>query len=300
MHFNRIRIIGLALVAVFAMSAVGVSTASASAPEFVRCAKVVTAGTGTFENSTCTTVGAGTKNFIKVFLGGTSISATEECAKVVTAGTGTFENSTCTTVGAGTKNFIEVLKPKLKFTDKEAESHLNAPNTFVWCKADTSKGEITGAKTVAKVSVIFTECEAENKKTAAKCAAHSSGKVSTIETESLKGMLGEVAVAEAPNTKTGLSLEPEGTKGFVTIEATCLEPKTTQVSGSVIGEVIPVGGPPALEAKLVFECAPGEPTKQKIQKFVGVAKDTLSAFGGAACFESIPDTITYEEPIEVT
>jgi hypothetical protein len=54
---RRIKIMGLCLVAVFAMTAVAVSSASA-APSFFECAKVA-AGTGKFTNKTCSTEGTG-------------------------------------------------------------------------------------------------------------------------------------------------------------------------------------------------------------------------------------------------
>jgi len=54
------------------------------------------------------------------------------------------------------------------------------------------------------------------------------------------------------------------------------------------------------KGELNFECEPAGSTKQKIQKLEGGVKDTLTTFGVAACFESFPDVITFEEPIEVT
>jgi hypothetical protein len=287
MHFNRIRILGLALVAVFAMSALAATSALAQ-PEFLRCAKVA-AGEPSSWAAGCTTAGTG---YAKVSAGpGT-------CVKVAAGEPSSWSNATCTTAKTGTGEYIKVAAAgKLHFTDKEGVSHFYASGATFSCKADTSKGEITGNTTVAKIGVIFTECEAENTSTTVKCAAHSPGKTTTIETESLKGMLGKVAAAEAPNTEGGLSLEPEGTKGFATLEAECLTTKTTQVSGSVIGEGKPINVMQTT-GELKFECKPGEPTKQKIQRFVGAEKDTLSAFGSAACFES-KDEITYEELIEV-
>jgi hypothetical protein len=194
---------------------------------------------------------------------------------------------------------------KNKFTDKEGVSHLNGPlKITVTCKADTSTGEIAGPKIVSKVGVIFTKCTAtqviknkEGKEEIVECKAHSPKKEpETIETNTLKGTLG--FVTKSPEV-VGLSLGPEGKEGFVTIEAECLTVKTTQVSGSVIGEVKPLKVK-QLTGKLEFMCNPAGSTKQTIQNLEGVAKDTLSAFGSAACFESEPDTITFEEAIEVT
>jgi hypothetical protein len=263
MHFNRIRILGLALVAVFAMSVVAVSAASAAAPEFK--------------------------------------SASEECYKL-TSKTGNYENSTCTTVQAKHEGEFEKRPKKHKFTDKEATSRFIATSSkgvliVFTCTADTSKGEITGAKTTAGVTVTFTGCTA--KEGTKECSANSKGEpAGTIKTNGLKDMLGTVAATEAPNTGVGDALEPEGKEGFVTLEAACVELTKIQVLGSVIGEVKPVNVMQAT-GELIFACEPPGSEKQKIQKFVGVAKDTLSYFGNPACFES-KDEITFEEPIEVT
>src|ERR1700735_3025010 len=151
----RIRMIGLSLVAMFAMSAVVTSAASAvpAKPYFKECAPVA-AGTGTFEKSTCTGA-AGTKEFIWVAGGNT------ECREVTTAGTGTFEKSTCAGA-AGTKEFIKVKTPlKNKFTSKSGAGKLvTAGGEEVKCTGDTDTGETTGPKTVGNVVVKFTGCEA--------------------------------------------------------------------------------------------------------------------------------------------
>jgi len=55
---KRIRIIGLCLVAVFAMSAVAVASASAEAPEIGRCKKVTVKKTGKYSSATCTALKA--------------------------------------------------------------------------------------------------------------------------------------------------------------------------------------------------------------------------------------------------
>jgi hypothetical protein len=71
------------------------------------------------------------------------------------------------------------------------------------------------------------------------------------------------------------------------------------VEGSVIGEVEPVKIMDTT-GELIFGVKGGEGkhNKQTIQKFVGEAKDTLTAFGVEAGFES-EDSIAFEEPIEV-
>ena len=331
---TRIRLIMLSMLAVFAGSAVASASASAAcdivavagtgqfedgactkavAPkEYIKilkietrlksgewCAKVETAGTGTFSDNKCTnTVGA--KEYIKVLVPEFRYKCKEQ-----TTATFVFTENKCLTRSAGedTGKFENEPVPagsKIKFTDTEKESHLYGPfSIIVTCKADTSKGEITGPKTTAGDTVTFTGCTAKEGEKKS-CPAKSTGEpAGTIKTEELKDTLGTVAEAEA-TSKVGEALEPQGTKGFVTIEAPeseCLKITPTQVSGSVIGEVKPIEVMQTT-GELIFTCNATTKTKQTIQKFVGFPKDILSAFTSAACFESKAE-ITFAEPIEV-
>jgi len=283
----------VAALAVFAVSAIASASASAfTSPVFVRCAEVVEPLTGNFTDNKCTTVGAGA--FVKTVVGGTSLSATEECAEVAELNKGNYTTNACTTKASGSQ-FIKVKKGKLKFTDKEGVSHLISSVAVITCQKDTSKGELTGSKTVGNVEDTFEECTTENKKTKEVCKVNGG----TITTETLSGELGAVAVGEAAS-KVGEALKPTTGATFVELKTPCLEVTTTKVTGSVIGEVKPVGPPLVAKGELNFECEPAGSTKQKIQKLEGGVKDTLTTFGVAACFESFPDVITFEEPIEVT
>jgi hypothetical protein len=201
---------------------------------------------------------------------------------------------------AGTE-FEKVAVPagsKIKFTDKEGVSHLNGLGTVVTCQKDTSSGEITGPKTVANVTVTFQECK--GKKGTEECPVNGG----TITTATLHGELGKVLKAEAAS-EVGEDLIPpveikEGKEvklPFVKLEGACIP--TTSVEGSVIGEVKPINVMQTT-GEVNFECSSVGSTKQKIQKFEPGLKDTLSAFGNPACFESFPDAITFAEAIEVT
>jgi hypothetical protein len=300
---SRIRIIMLSLLAVFAVGVVASASAAAAAPEFVRCARVVTAGSGKFEKSNC--VGAaGTKEYIKVFAPGKAINATEECAETATAGEGTFENNECTTVGTGTKSFIKVLKGKFKFEDTEGRSYLfgNAAGTLrVSCPKDISQGVITGVKAISKVFVIFQSCVGLAT-SGEECPVKTPGEPEgVIKTKELSGELGLVAAAEAPSSETGLALKPTVAAFFTELEgepATCIP--LTKVVGSVIGEVEPVKVL-STTGEVIFGVKGGEgkKNKQTIQKLVGGEKDTLEAFGVTSGFEST-DLIEFEEAFEVT
>jgi hypothetical protein len=296
MHFTRIRMIGLALVAVFAFGALAATSALAQ-PEFIRCAKVAAGEPSSWEAGCITKKASG--GYAKVSAGpGT-------CVKVAPGEPSSWSNATCTTAKKGTGEYIKVAAAgKLNFTDKEkvsnfyATSSVGVPIVFT-CTADTSKGEITGNTTTAGVTVTFTGCTAREDEKAS-CSAKSTGEpAGTIKTNGLRDVLGTVAAAEAAS-EVGDALEPEGKEGFVTLEAECVELKKVQVLGSVIGEV-PTTMINVMQTtgELIFTCNATTKTKQTIQKFVGVAKDTLSYFGNPACFES-QDEIRYEEPIEVT
>ena len=102
---SRIRIIMLSLLAVFAVSAVASASASAT------CYKVAVAGTGHWENGTCTVVGT-TKEFVEVEKLETKLNAGEWCAKVKAGEPSTFEDNKCTKAKAGTGEFIKVLVPE--------------------------------------------------------------------------------------------------------------------------------------------------------------------------------------------
>ncbi len=119
---KRIRIVGLCLVAAFAMSAVAASTAAAEPPEIGRCLKKAVAGGAGFSDAGCT-------------------KAVASAAK--------YEWQ----AGPGPKN---------KFTSKMKEATSATLETVklekITCKGETSTGEIASAKEVAAVVATFTEC----------------------------------------------------------------------------------------------------------------------------------------------
>ncbi len=105
MSSNRLKVLVVSLLAVFAISAVASSSASANG----QCYKVITGGSGGFEDPSCMKAG-GTKEYAKVAKLETEIKTGEWCAKSEPEGTGTFNNNACTEAG-GTKNFLKVKVP---------------------------------------------------------------------------------------------------------------------------------------------------------------------------------------------
>jgi len=119
---KRIRLIGLCLVAVFAFTAIGVSSASAEAPEFGRCLKKAVAGGEGYNDSGCkkTKVTTGAK-----FEWTTAIVKNKFSSKIKELTTATLE-----TVG-GTK---------------------------ITCTGESGPGEYKNSKEVGKVEPLFTGC----------------------------------------------------------------------------------------------------------------------------------------------
>lgn len=122
---RRIKIVGLSLLALFAVTAFAASSAFGAAPEFGRC---VTKAGGKFSNSGCT-------------------------KEVATKGKFEWEP------GPGPKNkFSSAIKPattaKLETVGKQV----------ITCTGETSNGEIANAKEVAGVVAKFTTCTALGQK----------------------------------------------------------------------------------------------------------------------------------------
>jgi hypothetical protein len=195
------------------------------------------------------------------------------------------------------KNGKELIKKKFTFAGSEGRMIAGA-KAEIKCKKSEGSGEVVTKeenKKVAKVKIIFKECSAENEAGEVCKPKSKGGTEGKIETNELKGELGEVAKAEAEG-EVGLKFEPVSGKVYVTLEGKCLPSSPAPIEGSLICEVKPVGTL-AKEGKLI--CLPsGE--KQKIRKFKGeTATHELKGFG----LESIPveDTsITkFEEEVQV-
>ena len=105
---KRIRLLGLCLVAVFAISAVAAGSAAAA-----ECAAVVEAGSGRYHDGRCTKLG-GSKEYILVERRGIALTAETECAKVAEPGTGNWADPECAT-GDATNEYIKVFKLRPTF-----------------------------------------------------------------------------------------------------------------------------------------------------------------------------------------
>ena len=180
----------------------------------------------------------------------------------------------------------------VKFTSTSGTSTLRGTGVAIVCTSDSNEGQITTAKTVTKLVV----------KSGTSCKVHSKGNVNEEEivTNELEGKLSPVAKAEAAS-EVGLDVFPDGKKGaYVTLEGTAECILTTQVTGSVIGEVKPTHVSQNT-GEVIFLAKGTGLLKQKILKDVEEPEDTLKAFG-VSVSEETTDMITYAgaEKVEVT
>lgn len=175
---KRIRIVGLCLVAVFALSAaVMASSASAAGPDFKWCSSVLKK-TGKYSESKCAT-----EDVVKGKDKGSFEKVSITPCKYVGKKGGYYLTSTCTTLsekkGNPTKkgtyekecppfnpNALLNKTNECAFTDSTGPATLKTPafgSNNVTCKASTSKGEYTG-NTTETDQATFTGCEFETLK----------------------------------------------------------------------------------------------------------------------------------------
>lgn len=126
MSSSQLRVLFVSLLAVFAVSAVASASASAT------CYKVATAGTGHWENSTCTVAG-GTKEYVEIEKLETKLKSGEWCAKVKAGEPSTFSDNKCTAPKVGTGEFTKVLVPEWEVCEEggteKNENHLCAKSS---------------------------------------------------------------------------------------------------------------------------------------------------------------------------
>jgi hypothetical protein len=199
---RRMKMMGLCLVALFALTAVAVSSASAAEPAFYECAKLTAKPfTGKYTDKKC---------------------SKEATAEEKAAGK---KNKYELKEGIGAKGGVKGFKGK----GGKATLHTPAVGGEVTCKSFGDTGKVSTPTTETDVVSTFKTCESLKKK----CASPGQ-KAGTIVTNPLKGSLGYIS----KSAKTvGVDLSPES--GTVLAEFNCegLEIVTT---GAVIGTMSPV------------------------------------------------------------
>jgi len=176
---RRIKIAGLCLVAVFALSAMMVGSASAANPEYGRCIKAPTKALTNYDSAKC--------------LKFASEDPGTEAEKLKK---GNYEWTTTIIK----KGFTAELKPTTIATLE------NKSGTKVTCKKLKGKGELTGLTTEIVTETIFSECESGG----IKCNTAGDG-TGVIKVKELEGELG-VITKGTPSTKDkiGNVLWPKG------------------------------------------------------------------------------------------
>jgi|GEM_PF-2493313 hypothetical protein len=226
---KRIRIIGLCLVAVFAMSAIATSVASAAKPEWASCTKLGTS-TGKYKDKACTT--------LKEKKGVPSATGKYEyqpavfpkCEKLA-ASTGKYKDKACTTLKE--KKGVPVATGKYEkvstFTATLPPGKLsNKTLPAVECTAGTGEGTMKASKEAEKVNLKFTGCTSASGAVVCTTAGEPAG---TIKTADLNGKLIYV-----PGKKVGILLAPEAPAVYFASFA-CPGAGEIRAGGKVIGEV---------------------------------------------------------------
>jgi hypothetical protein len=189
---KRIKIVGPCIVAMFAVSLVASTTASAALPEWGKCVRFVNqhgVNVGKYEDGACTK------------------PVSPEAPK-----TGPFE---WMPAPKGT--------PNSAFTSHGGAAVLETtlgPFTQVKCSVEEATGSLKGNKEVSEVSVRFKGCHLSfNEPEPYTCGngllpPQGSEKEGEIVTRRLKGKLGYISGKGEENPSVGLSLEPEERKGL--------------------------------------------------------------------------------------
>ena len=271
---KRMRIVGLCLVAVFALTAFAASSASAL-PEIGRC--VAKTGTGKYKDSNCT----------------------EKAGKLTSEKNYEWNKATGMNPHFTSAGGAGVL---------ETES-----GTRVECTAQTATGEYRlventtthtdTSKEVKNVVATFTGCSLPI--IGAKCntAGHGEGE---IVTNSLKGPLGYISGKGTKTPVVGQELTPTVSKGaFATFECSSAAKIVVKEGAKKGGNcIISTVGPARVMSTTASDNYTGSAGKQTPQSFEGSTKvcNLESALNGGAAERStqlLETTITNEEPLEI-
>jgi hypothetical protein len=251
---RRIKIVGLCLVAAFALAAMTAGSASATAPEFGRCLKSTPKSLSNYDSSKC----------VKLASEDTGTEA-EKLAK------GNF------------KWFPGVVKTKFSTKMKEltVATLETVGGTKITCKAETSTGEYLNTKEIGKMVAKFNGCQTSE----LPCNSAGAG-VEEILTHPLGGPIGFETIV-VPASKDHLANELHSESGNVA-EFTCAGLPVI-VRGSVLHKI--TANAMKLTATEKFTASKGH---QKPEHFAGgTAKEhILESNTNGGPFEQAGQTIT--------
>jgi hypothetical protein len=233
---RRFKIVGLCLVAVFALSAIASATASAELPEVVQCVKAAKVGkkyTGHYNDKKCT--------------------SKDE------AGEGKYELEPWN-LGSKTEKTGKGGKLK-KFKGKSGTAFLEVVGLGpVTCSKGADEGEFTGPKTVGNINVTFTGCELNK----IKCESEGA-KVGEIKTTTLKGEIGYFDERFETAVTKGVAIKLSAQSGVLLAEHVSCGSILFQVKASVIGEVEPPYNTFTKEVKLKFQQSSGHQAIRRLE-----------------------------------
>ena len=268
---TRTRTVGLCLVAVFAITAMMVSSASATAPEFGRCLKQATKSLSNFDSAKCVKLAS-------------EDAGTE--AENLKKGNfqwfpGVVNNKFTTKMNSGTIFVLETIG-----------------GTKITCTGETSGGEyVTGSsnKEVAGVVMQFTGCETH----LGKCNSPGKGE-GKISTAALEGVLGVEKVGSNPPRNDTLALELHAPAGEDVAKISCGSLPVV-IRGSVLHKV--AANAMKLTATEKLTASRG---KQKPEHFAGglPGEHILESSTNGGPFEqtglTITTVLTNEEKVEAS
>jgi hypothetical protein len=155
------------------------------------------------------------------------------------------------------------------------------------CAANSSAGEITGGRTLGKVTMVLTGCKGKSG-SGSSCPVYSEGaKEGEIVTKSLSAELGTLVPSGV-----GLMYKPEKGKEWLTLEGSCVS--AGSVGGTIAQEVSPVG---VKQSTSKFSWS--EIKEIKLDSGT-TEKPRLTFFSGTFEIEAAASTVTFEEAVEVT
>ena len=184
---------------------------------------------------------------------------------------------------------------KTGFTITSGVTTLKGTGNTMTCQKNKSKGEVTGAKTVANVKLTLEECKFEKGSETCEAKTPGSGK-GVMQFNALNGELGKVSTTES-TTGVGEVLKPASGEPFFETEGTCVV--KSRLEGAVIGEVTLINEFKTT-GELVYACYTA--TVQEIEKFEPGSFEVLKSFavpGSSDCLKT-NETVTFAEAIEVT
>lgn len=260
---KRVRIVGLCIAGVLAISAVAAGSAAAAEPEYLTCAKAAKVGktyTGKYTD--------------------------KHCSEVNVKGEGKYERT--------------AVKVPDKFKSKSGvttiylyEAATHTLKLKVECKKDKDEGEIFNSRE-AKLRITYEECEPQGTALSGKCTTNGQAKAGTVVTEPLVSKLVWVNEAE---TEPGIDVQAAVPGGPIE-KMVCVGAENAELLGSMVGKISPVNAASKTQT-LTFNASPttGEPEFFGTWEGAAFSPETLTAeLSGLETYSHVPVGLSGSEP----